>query len=131
MANFDVVIQKSEVIIAAVKAKLATIGTKIPLSAGWRIIQESVGSVVLLIEQQIGDGLSGPDKKAAALAVVGNIIDLVTVAVDIPYVPEVAESVIDSVLKKILLAIASGSIDAIVSTFKSTGIFPTKGEVTN
>lgn len=107
-------------IIAGVKARLGD--HKVSLSAAWTIIQGTIAEVVLLIEREVGTSLSGPDKKAAAMAVISNVIDVVVVAVDIPFIPEIIEQQLDVVIKKILLIIASGSIDAIVTTFRVTGV---------
>ena len=108
------------------KTKLQATGKKLPLHSIWTVVQESIASVVLLIENKVGSSLSGPEKKAAALEYVANVIDTVALLIDIPGVPEWIESKLDYYIKQFLLAIASGSIDAIVSTFKETGVFPPK-----
>jgi hypothetical protein len=118
----------AEDLIDKLKLKLLTLKTKLSLSGAWQIIQESLANVVLLIEQKAGEVLSGPDKKAAAMLIISNVIDVVVVAVDIPFVPELVEKQFDVFIKKFLLAIASGSIDALVSTFHSTNVFPPKEE---
>jgi hypothetical protein len=117
---------KFDVLLAAVSTELATLGdsSKVALGAAWKIVQESVAQAVLVIEAEIGDSLSGPEKKQAAMDYVGQVIDMVTKFIDIPYVPEWVEGILDKYLKMLLLQIASGSIDAIVSTFHSTGVFP-------
>lgn len=122
---------KIDEIIAEVQTELASLGdsAKVGLSAAWKIIQESIGKVVIAIQEQIGDSLSGPEKKQAALDYIGQVIDVVAKYIDLPYVPEWVEAILDKYLKMLLLQIASGSIDAIVSTFHTTGVFPPKKEV--
>lgn len=118
----------AQALIDNLKVKLAELKGRLSLSSAWKIIQESLAKIVLLIEQKAGEILSGPDKKAAAMLIISNVIDVVVVAVDVPFVPELVEKQFDVFIKKFLMAIASGSIDALVSTFHSTNVFPPKEE---
>ena len=125
MSVLDEVQAGAQVIIDDIKLKLTN--SKFPLASVWKLLQESIAKVVLLIEQK-AQVLAGPDKKAAAMLIVSNIIDVAAVAIDIPFVPDIVEAQLESIVKSLLLTIASGSIDALVSTFKDTGIFPPKKE---
>jgi hypothetical protein len=99
---------------------------KCSLSAGWRLVQECVAKVVLIIESTVGSALSGPEKKEQAMEAIGKIVDTVMVIIDVPFVPEWFEQRVDKYIRIILMDIASGSIDALVTTFHDTGVFPPK-----
>lgn len=60
-----------------------------------------------------------------------NFYDNVIEKVDIPGVPNIIEPIVDKYIKKLLLLIASGSIDSMVATLKKIGVFKNKDEIVN
>lgn len=108
------------------KEKLGTLGHVLKLPEAWRIIQDATAQTVIIIERNVGRALSGPEKKAKALARIEKVIDVVCALIDVPFIPDWAESYADRYIKLFLLEVADGSIDALVKTFHDTGVFPPK-----
>lgn len=127
MAAEDVV-KNTDTLCEKLREQFVSVGRKIKLWEAWRIIQDSIARTVLLIEKEIGKSLSGPEKKAQAMASVEKVIKIVCNIIDLPIVPEWIEGYIDIYLHRFLMEVASGSIDAIVKTFHDTGVFPPKKE---
>lgn len=68
-----------------------------------------------LVYEASGLDLSGPNKKAAVMAAVGQAFDALAAVVDIPYIPEPIESmVVEPALKKGVLLFASGLVEMFV-----------------
>jgi hypothetical protein len=98
---------------------------RVALSQAWNILQITVASVVQKIELTSPE-LVGKDKKTVALDLLSQFYDKVFTIVDIPFVPSFLEPIIRDSVKKILMILVGASIDAIVTTFRQTGIFSTK-----
>jgi hypothetical protein len=94
----------------------------VALSQAWKILQLAVASVVQIIEQ-IATNLAGPDKKVIAMEALFKFYDGVFVAIDIPFVPNILEPIIHKYVKSILMIMVSATIDAMVTTFRNTGVF--------
>jgi hypothetical protein len=94
----------------------------VALSQAWKILQLAVASVVQIIEQ-IATNLAGPDKKVIAMEALSKFYDGVFVAIDIPFVPNILEPIIHKYVKSILMIMVSATIDAMVTTFRNTGVF--------
>ncbi len=62
------------------------------------------------------------------MATVEQIVDIVCTLITIPGVPVWIEMYLDKYIKVFLMAVADGSIDALVKTFHDTGVFPPKKE---
>jgi hypothetical protein len=92
------------------------------LDEAWKILQLSTASVVQIIEK-IGNDLSGPDKKVLAMELLNKYYDNIFIVVDIPFVPSFIEPIIHRYIKNILMMVVSGSIDAMVTIFRDTGVF--------
>lgn len=95
------------------------------LQEAWKVLQLVVATVVQIIEN-VATELSGPDKKALALDLIEKFYDTTFVVVDVPFVPNFLEPALHKHIKKILLTLVSGSIDATVTTFRSVGVFRPK-----
>ncbi len=95
---------------------------RVAISEAWKILQLTVASTIQIIEK-IGVNLSGPDKKTVALNVISNFYDKVFLVVDVPFVPNFIEPIIHQSVKAFLMMFVSVSIDAMVTTFRETGIF--------
>ena len=94
----------------------------VALSQAWKILQLAVASVVQIIEQ-IATNLAGPDKKVIAMEALSKFYDGVFIAIDIPFVPNILEPIIHKYVKSILMIMVSATIDAMVTTFRNTGVF--------
>lgn len=95
---------------------------KVALAQAWKILQLAVASVVQIIEE-IATNLAGPDKKTIAMEALSKFYDSIFVVVDIPFVPNFLEPIIHKYVKSILMIMVSATIDAMVTTFRNTGVF--------
>ncbi len=118
---------KTEVdqLIVSVKNSLAEV-KRIAVGEAWKILQLATASVIQIIEK-LGQDISNPDKKALAMELLNKFYDSVFVVVDIPVVPNVLEPIIHKYLKAFLMILVSATIDALVTTFRNTGVFLKKG----
>lgn len=94
----------------------------VAIAQAWKILQLAVASIIQIIED-IGTNLSGPDKKAIAMDLLSRFYDSVFVVVDIPFVPNLVEPIIHKYVKSFLMILVSSTIDAMVTTFRNTGVF--------
>jgi hypothetical protein len=94
----------------------------VALAQAWKILQLAVASIVQIIEQ-IATNLAGPDKKVIAMEALSKFYDSVFVMIDIPFVPSLFEPIIHKYVKSILMILVSATIDAMVTTFRNTGVF--------
>jgi hypothetical protein len=92
----------------------------VTLSEVWNLVTEVISSLVKVAEEFGGDG---DNKKAAVLAALELFYDEVIAPLDIPYVPNIVEPVVDRAAKRIFLQIADGVIDAIVSLLNREKVF--------
>lgn len=95
---------------------------RIALAEAWKILQLAVASVIQVIEA-IGSDLSSPEKKELAMGLLNSFYDSVFVVVDIPVVPNFLEPIIHKYVKAFLMILVSSTIDALVTTFRNTGVF--------
>lgn len=98
---------------------------RVAVAQAWKILQLAVASVIQIIEQ-VGDDLAGPDKKAIAMEVLSKFYDSVFLVVDVPFVPNVIEPLVHKYVKAFLMTLVSSTIDAMVTTFRNTGVFRPK-----
>ena len=96
---------------------------RLRIKDAWRMVQDSIAKVVIIIEKNIGSDMPGAEKKAIAMNVIEKVVDIVCALIDIPGIPRWIQSALYKYLKKFLLEVADGSIDAIVKTFRETGVF--------
>lgn len=94
----------------------------VAVAQAWKILQLAVASIVQVIENTAAD-LAGKDKKAIAMELLSKFYDSVFVVVDIPFVPNLVEPIIHKYIKSFLMILVSSTIDAMVTTFRQTGVF--------
>lgn len=94
----------------------------VALSQAWKILQLAVASTIQTIENNATD-LTGKDKKAMAMELLSKFYDSVFVVIDIPFVPNLLEPMIHKYVKSFLMILVSSTIDAMVTTFRNTGVF--------
>lgn len=121
LTSQDLIKSETEKLIANVRASLNEVKT-VALAEAWKILQLAVASVIQIIEA-FGNDLSGPDKKALAMDILSKFYDSVFIVVDIPIIPNVFEPLIHRYVKAILMILVSSTIDALVTTFRNTGVF--------
>lgn len=102
---------------------------RVAINQAWKILQLAVAFTIQIIEKT-ATSLSGPDKKLIALDAISKFYDTVFVVVDIPFIPNVLESVMHKYVKTFLMTLVSSTIDAMVTTFRQVGIFKSKSAVT-
>lgn len=94
----------------------------VALAQAWKILQLAVAATIQIIENTATD-LAGKDKKAIAMELLNKFYDSVFIVVDIPFVPNLVEPIIHRYVKAFLMILVSSTIDAMVTTFRNTGIF--------
>lgn len=95
---------------------------RIAIAEAWKVLQLTVASVIQLIEKICND-LSSSDKKTLAMDLLSNFYDKVFIVVDIPVIPNILEPFIHKYVKAFLMILVSSTIDALVTTFRNTGVF--------
>jgi len=88
----------------------------------WKILQVVAASLIQIIEK-IGTDLSSPEKKELSLKLISGFYDKVFVVIDIPVIPNLLEPLLHKYIKAFLMILVGSSIDALVTTFRQTGIF--------
>lgn len=94
----------------------------VAIAQAWKILQLAIASTIQIIEDT-ADGLAGKDKKAIAMELLNKFYDSVFIIVDIPFVPNLLEPIIHKYVKAFLMILVSSTIDAMVTTFRQTGVF--------
>ena len=77
------------------------------VSEAWKILQLATANIIQIIEK-IGTDLSGPEKKKVALNAI---------------IPNFLEPLFHKSVKAFLMILVGSTIDALVTTFRETGIF--------
>lgn len=77
-----------------------------------------VSEVVVLAEHLPANGAA---KKRVVLEALGEFIDQVITPIDLPFIPDIIEPVVDRSIKTFLLGVADKAIDGVVSGFNRTG----------
>lgn len=90
----------------------------------------ATASIIQIIEK-LGTDLKSHDKKQLAMNLISSFYDQIFVVVDIPVVPNVLEPIIHKYVKAFLMILVSATIDALVTTFRQTGVFLQKQVVDN
>lgn len=105
------------------QAKISLNEVKIvALAQAWKILQLAVASTIQIIENTSED-LAGKDKKIIAMDLLSKFYDSVFIIVDVPFVPAFVEPIIHKYIKAFLMILVSSTIDAMVTTFRNTGVF--------
>ena len=117
----DLIKQEVDKLILSVKNSLEEV-KRIAVGEAWKILQLATATIIQIIEK-LGHDISNPDKKALAMELLNKFYDSVFVVVDIPVVPNVLEPIIHMYIKAFLMILVSATIDALVTTFRNTGVF--------
>lgn len=92
------------------------------VAEAWKILQVMAASLIQIIEK-IGTDLSSPEKKELSLQLLSDFYDKIFIVVDIPVIPNIIEPLLHKYVKAFLMVLVGSSIDALVATFRQTGIF--------
>lgn len=117
----DLIRAEVDNLILNVKNSLAEV-KRLAISEAWKILQLATASVIQIIEK-LGHDISSSDKKALAMDLLNRFYDNVFIVVDIPVVPNVLEPIIHKYVKAFLMILVGATIDALVTTFRNTGVF--------
>jgi hypothetical protein len=88
----------------------------------WNILQLATAEVIQSIENN-SPSLKGADKKTLAMTMISNFYDQVFTIINFPFVPQLLQPIIQKYVKQILMLLISATIDALVTTFRNSGIF--------
>jgi hypothetical protein len=88
----------------------------------WNILQLATAEVIQSIENN-SPSLKGADKKTLAMTMISNFYDQVFTIINFPFVPQILQPIIQKYVKQILMLLVSATIDALVTTFRNSGIF--------
>jgi hypothetical protein len=122
---------KLEVEKLTIQAKLSLNEVKtVALAQAWKILQLAVANTIQTIENT-ALGLAGKDKKTIAMELLNDFYDKVFIVVDVPFVPNLVEPIIHKYIKAFLMILVSSTIDAMVTTFRNTGVFVDRSIETN
>lgn len=94
----------------------------VALPQAWKILQLMVAEIIIAIESQF-TSLAGKDKKTIAMDCVSQFYDTVFVTVTVPFIPLFLQPIIYKYVKALVMLLISSTIDALVTTFRNTGIF--------
>jgi hypothetical protein len=120
--DLENLIQENQKILGEVKT--------VAIAQAWKILQLAIAKIIQNIENK-SKTLAGKDKKEIAMILLSQFYDSVFIAIDIPLVPAVAESIIHRYTKSFLMILVSSSIDAMVATFREIGVFSSKDYVSS
>jgi hypothetical protein len=106
-----------------VKAKEVLKSAKaVAIPQAWKVLQLATAEVIQSIEDN-SPSLKGADKKTLAMTMISNFYDQVFTIINFPFVPQLLQPIIQKYVKQILMLLVSATIDALVTTFRNSGIF--------
>lgn len=94
----------------------------VAINQAWKILQLAVANIIQKIEL-LAINETGKDKKAVAMDLLNNFYDKVFIVIDIPFIPPLVEPLIHKYVKTFLMILVGSTIDAMVTTFRETGVF--------
>lgn len=121
LVSRDLILQEVEKLILSVQNSLQEV-KRVAVSEAWKILQLTTASIIQIIEK-LGHDISSPEKKALAMELLNKFYDSVFIVVDIPVVPNILEPMIHKYVKAFLMVLLGATIDALVTTFRNTGVF--------
>jgi hypothetical protein len=95
---------------------------RVAIGQAWKILQLAVANIIQKIEVLSVDE-TGKDKKTVAMDLLNNFYDKVFTIIDIPFIPPLIEPLIHKYVKTFLMILVGSTIDAMVTTFRETGVF--------
>ena len=109
------------------KAKEILKNTKaVAMPQAWNVLQLATAEVIQTVEDN-NPSLKGVDKKTLAMGMISKFYDQTFTIINFPFVPQVLQPIIQKYVKQILMLLVSATIDALVTTFRNSGIFVDPG----
>jgi hypothetical protein len=106
-----------------VKAKEILKNAKaVAMPQAWKVLQLATAEVIQSVEDN-NPSLKGADKKTLAMGMISKFYDQVFTIINFPFVPQLLQPIIQKYVKQILMLLVSATIDALVTTFRNSGIF--------
>jgi hypothetical protein len=106
-----------------VKAKEIIRNAKsVAMPQAWNVLQLATAEVIQNIEDN-NPSLKGVDKKTLAMTIISKFYDQVFTIINFPFVPQLLQPIIQRYVKQILMLLVSATIDALVTTFRNSGVF--------
>jgi hypothetical protein len=94
----------------------------VAMPQAWNILQLATAEVIQKIEDN-NPSLKGVDKKTLAMNTISKFYDQAFTIINFPFVPQVLQPIIQKYVKQILMLLISATIDALVTTFRNSGVF--------
>jgi hypothetical protein len=98
----------------------------VAMPQAWKVLQLATAEVIQTVEEN-NPSLKGVDKKTLAMGMISKFYDQVFTIINFPFVPQVLQPIIQKYVKQILMLLVSATIDALVTTFRNSGIFVDPG----
>jgi hypothetical protein len=106
-----------------VKAKEIIRNAKsVAMPQAWNVLQLATAEVIQNIEDN-NPSLKGVDKKTLAMTMISKFYDQVFTIINFPFVPQLLQPIIQRYVKQILMLLVGATIDALVTTFRNSGVF--------
>lgn len=96
--------------------------SSVALPQAWTLLQLMVAEIIQAIEINCTN-LKGSDKKTIAMTILSSLYDSVFTSVTVPFIPLFIQPIISKYIKSLLMLLVGATIDAMVITFRNTGIF--------
>jgi hypothetical protein len=94
----------------------------VAMPQAWNVLQLATAEVIQRIEDN-NPSLKGVDKKTLAMTMISKFYDQTFTIINFPFVPQVLQPIIQKYVKQILMLLISATIDALVTTFRNSGVF--------
>jgi hypothetical protein len=94
----------------------------VAIPQAWNLLQLALADIIQQIQVSHPE-LKGSDKKEIAMNAVSSFYDQVFLVVEFPFLPHLLQPIIQRYVKQLLMILVGASIDAMVTTFKNTGVF--------
>lgn len=122
MPNPTVLLQINNIVDSAKTILKQTQSVAVPQA--WNLLQLAIADIIQQI-QLTHPELKGSNKKEIAMNAVSSFYDQVFLVVEFPFLPQFLQPIIQRYVKQLLMILVGASIDAMVTTFKNTGVFAT------
>lgn len=122
MSNQIVLLQINNIVEQA--KEIIKTAKSVAVPQAWNLLQLAVADIVQQI-QLTHPELKGSNKKEIAMNAVSSFYDRVFLVVEFPFLPQFLQPIIQRYVKQLLMILVGASIDAMVTTFKNTGVFTT------
>jgi hypothetical protein len=121
MENQNLSVNNLENLVAKAKEILKNAKT-VAMPQAWNVLQLATAEVIQNVEDN-NPSLKGVDKKTLAMGMISKFYDQTFTIINFPFVPQMLQPIIQKYVKQILMILISATIDALVTTFRNSGIF--------